>query len=513
MIKRLSHTFPAFILFIACIVFSWNFTQRYDLPLHDEALYAEGWILGNGWSPLYGLLYKCLNFVTSSRVLSFSIWLFTLTFLILPFTIYSMCRKLDLGTVSSSVIGFICLLAPWNFPSEPKLQLFNFCFLGLALLVRWSDIKNEIIKSGIFYSLLVTSLYFRADNLIVLGCFFLYDLLLSIQDRNYFFPLKILGVLSIPVSLFWMWFGSPSHPVRNYHAFLDHFYWRNVHHLKGVVDFSSRPVLEVLYEFFDHSKSIAEAYSAQPAYVLIHFKNNLFQFHETFFNNFSLLLNAPLILVFAFFVLVILFQGKKNLITNVSHNFPDFLVFSIAIFVKCFIVSILLQPQPKYSFEMNAVILVGIAFALEKMRRKINGPNLYLFLGLPCLLFFHPFEQRQFSLEFNQRDAVKFVNDWMKENKMRVIIANKGPATWISGPTFINLHVERKYDEAIRSRMKEFLDNQQVDGVILEPDYRRLLSGHALGKAWNEFEFNPGAYGFQLVNKSPDGNLMIYARK
>src|SRR5690606_30896913 len=95
------------ILVLFCLYFSKDYIIRFNLPMHDEALYASGNTQILGWSPLYPFMYQILHFFTDDKIQSFKIMLFSLSFIATPLISYFFSRKLKFSIIQSLTIALI----------------------------------------------------------------------------------------------------------------------------------------------------------------------------------------------------------------------------------------------------------------------------------------------------------------------------------------------------------------------------------------------------------------------
>lgn len=506
---------PFFLLLISGIIFSFNFQNRFDPPLHDETVYAKGSIYYHGgWGPLYSFVYLCLNSLTVSPLDSFHIILLFLTFFITPVLVYFIAQKLSFSRRESFILGFISMIAFWNFPSEPKIQLFNLCFILTAVLIRWASSATNI-KLSIFYFIMGASLFIRQDNLIIIGVFIFYDFLLLMKNWSWkSFSTIILSIFASFSSLFFF-MQSPFDSRRSLYAFLDHFGWRNGARLHFLLPKEKDPFTEIL-NYFHNPSTLKDAFLARPSHVLEHLLNNLSELHLPIIKNFTFILGLPSTILWLIFLIVfVLISCKEKPVDNILKKESAVLGLSIAL--KCIFVSLILQPWPKYSFELNIVLLFLIAYFIKyfKKRFSVKQKADFLFLGIPLLLIFTNFQAKVFSNNFDINTTLKLLSKIKEESVVRTTLCNGGISMWLDNmkTSSLSLNLVRDYDQIIKKDLNLFFEQAEIDLIVLESDYRWMISHHGLQMEFKHFEENFSKYGFSLVHGKPTEGLAIYKRE
>jgi hypothetical protein len=503
---------PYFILIISCLLFSLDFRARFDLPIHDESVYAQGLYSSLfGWAPLYQLSYFILNSFTNSLMDSFDIILFSFTFILFPSAIYGLARKINFSPEISAIVAFICLISPWNFPVDPKVEIFNMTWLALALIIRLGNLQASW-RLLLFYFMMVISLYLRQDNFVVLFIVSLYDLIEFIRNRTWRKIVYLLLTIIITLGFCYTFFKHfPFDSSRSWYAFRDHFRWRNASALTQLIAGEGN-IYDKINIFFKGAQSIPEAFLARPDFVARHFLNNAVDFVPGFFANFKLLLNPSPFFIWLFLILMLWILNrtdKQN--TTLPHIIP---VAGIAFFIKALTMAILLQPSGKYIFEANIAFLFGTCWFIGRLK-PLSVPRFlnYCYLILPFLLFFHPFKQKQLENKFDIRQTLQFLQQESTQKPIKVIISVDGISNWLSKPRPIDLWNDRHYDQGIKNDMNLFLLEQKVDTIVFDPNLRWLLSEITLKNAFTTFEEKHKEFGFYLLKGRAFEGLTIYRRK
>lgn len=508
MIRLFRQHYPLILLLISGLIFSFNFANRYDLPIHDESLYANGnFTIANGWAQLYQLMYFILNPVTASPVLSFDIILFSFSFIFLPLAVYSFARAMDITKPVSSVIAFLCLLSPWNFPSDPKVQVFNFTLIALAAILRLR-VPNPLKGRLLSYFVLILSVYSRQDNLIILIFLSLYDSIYFIRTKQPVLILKLfLGGALFSLALYLFFHGSPFDPNRSWKAFLDYFRWRNASELAPLLS-GQGTIFEQLHSFLNGADSIIEAFIAQPRLVTLHFYKNFVELLPVLINNFAPLLNFP---QWIFWPLIVLVTLASNQHPEKKPLRAEHLIWIGAFCLKAFAIALLLQPMGKYVFEFNIAFLFMAGFWLSRYRLIGRGTRLSLSLFfLPLLLFSHPFDQKQLQYEFSMRATQVFLRSQDQVSPIKKIISIDGFYNWLKTPHPVDIWNNRGEDLLIKKNLKEFLVKHKVDTIIMEPHLRWQIQQVDLTGPFLKFEQSPEEYGFKILLNRPDEKLTIY---
>lgn len=475
------------------------------LPFYDESLYAIGATTFDGWSSLYGFIYSVLNRVFTSPVQSFYFLNSFISFYLVPILVYLLCRKIKFSQIQAVLFSLISLLAPWNFPSEPKLQVLNYCFLVWGFLLR--DRK----RLASFYFILTLSLFLRTDNIIILLTFYIFDLYQSIKDKQFksillstFFG----AILFSSLSLMWSFPFSSS---RNYLAFHDHFSWRNESFLIQNLYTPGSSRFDQVKDFFHADYSLAKAIVNQPDASLMHFKNNLLDLPKSFLDCYKLLTTLPISVFYIFFLIIFIFNISSETQTLKKETYIDFGVFTLAIIIKCLSTSILLQPWYKYIFEATLLTLMFLCLSILIHSKWTLKPR--LIVALPLLGLFLSFKTKEivFHADVDLRIILHYVKEYEKIAPIRFGFSNTFMAGWYHRK-FFGHAPNRLIDDEILKDFSNFLFKNQIDMVIIEPQFRYLYSHTKLKSQWENFEAEPTKYGFCLLINDTLSHFAIYVR-
>ena len=516
MLGRLRNHLPLIMLLLTALLLSYNFTARFDLPLHDEALYARGLYKDNGgWGPLYQLTYFLLNQVTNSRILSFHILFFVLTFILLPLFGYGFARKLGYGPLSSSSLALYMLFSNWNYPVQPKIQIFNFVIFILAFLIRWSEVLREKTRLYLFYSIMILLVFCRQDNSIILAGFLLWDLFKLLRKKEIKPLISLLLVNGLAALAFWLIFGNPFGTERSWFAFRDHFLWRNNDFFAA--DLASGISFETSIErFFNGATSIREALFNNPLPVLTHFLKNLLQLPLTLMGNFVPVVHDEFVffwtLIFYGFLIIMIYWDKTPSHPIHPEIKTDFKIVFSLICLKCLITATLLQPWSKYVFEINFFLFVLLLNFLARFQSAHKALAHLLPLSFPLLLLLHPFKRDLFKNEISISHATQTYQKLIKHHPIQFTMANFGVLEWMGESNYFNLYVDTKHDEDLKLGMEHFLKKSGLQLVILDPDYRRLIKNRGFEAQFHDFELRPEAFNFQRVEGVPLEGLSMYLK-
>ena len=498
---------PLILLILAGVVFSFNYMDRYDLPLHDEALYSVGnYSFMPNWGPLYQFVYFVLNKLTGSYIDSFYILLYSLTFFILPLSIYVFCQRLKFSPNTSSLIAGISLLSYWNFPSNPKIQVFNFSFLLLALISRTKNKPNYLS-----YTLITASLFIRQDNLILLVFLLGWDGLNYLRKKEFKYIIAATGTILIVFLLGTTIFKYPFHNSRTWLAFRDHFYWRN----EKVFErdkLQSLSINQSEKRLFGENSSLLEAYKTHPELLNTHFLQNLYELPHNFIRNFNLVIldghhNGSKSTFFLYFLIfTLLITAKRN------GPLPlDIIPISMGLFIKCLLIAILLQPMDKYIFELNVIFLIILSYLVTKINSQYRWKDLpYISIPLVVLLFFS-YKEPVFREEVSLNEIVLKIREIDQKNKIKSTLSNMGVHHWSDLKcSNLNLWVNRGFDFEIKKDIKKFLEDRQIDVIVLEPNMRNLIKDVGLDSFFNQFEEHYHEMGLELIYGVPSEGASIY---
>jgi hypothetical protein len=264
--------YPLLILILCCFIYTYNYSSRLILPLDDETVYVQGLFRSNPeWGPLYSLYYFILNFFTGYPFWSLYINYFLLTFIFIPSAFYLTLRNLNFNIKSASLAGFIALVSLWNYPSDTKVQIFNFLFILLAFNIRWLFDKKQKDGRLFFYIILSVLVFARFDNLIIIVISLIWDFIFY---KNKIKTLLFLPILVMIISLGVLIFGNIFLKERSLHIFLDHFYYNNPEIFSSYTKaFIPKEIAQS--EVFNHPKSIFSIILKSPKYFFIHVYKNL----------------------------------------------------------------------------------------------------------------------------------------------------------------------------------------------------------------------------------------------
>lgn len=488
-------------LMITGLLLSVNFIDRFDLPIHDEAMYARAlYRYTFGWGPLYQFVYHLLNGLTGSRVQSYDLILFSLTFFLLPLSTYSLSRSIGLDRVASAGVGLASLLAPWNYPSSPKIQIFNFTLLAFAFVIRWRW-NRGIWGMLLFYSFLVASIFCRQDNLPIFAGFLLWDSIQLIRTQKWKWLSSIL-ICNLALWMVGLWlFQSPFNQKRSWLAFRDHFLWRNKEYFEQATK-QGLPMDGVLQSFFHQAKSLGEGIRARPVEVFKHFTNNVADLPASIWDNFHLITNSSvwgLVLTNLLILFLLLKRPQSVTETKPKADRIEVILFMVLIGSKSIIISTLLQPWSKYIFEVNLLIILALAWGLRRWEFKILPNKVWFTLLFPFCLLFHQFSTPVFTNEINLRKTVRILEEMNKQTPFQNTMCNFGVSKWSTLPDCFNIYTDRSRDQKIRRDFSQFLKTSGLDLVVLDPDYRRLIAYTGFEKEFRDLETAPDRFGFKKV--------------
>ena len=509
--------YPLLILILCCLIFTYNYSSRLILPLDDETVYVQGMFRSNPeWGPLYSLYYYILNFFTGYPFWSLYINYFLLTFVFIPSAFYLTLRNLNFNIKSSSLAGFIALVSLWNYPSDTKVQIFNFLFILLAFNIRWYFDKNN--KDGrLFYYLILSLLVFaRFDNLLIIVFSILWDLFFN---KNRLRTLLFIPLVVVVIYVGVIVFGNIFLKERSLHIFLDHFYYNNPEVFASYTK-SFIPKEIAQFEFFNHPKSIFSIMINFPKYFFSHvFKNFLllpkqlpflFSFSLKDQWNYKFLLKP----FFAFFCIYVFSFGitKENFYKT---NYKELLLFSLAFGIKCFAVSLILDWWIKYFFELSLVFIIWISlgfFYLHKIKfndcfYKIKKHLVYLnflWILLPFTFLAYKFYVVNPVEEVRLQDVLEVLRVENEKKPVKNIIS--GHAIIYYSNLKLNpfsLFFDRQFDLKVRASLKDFLASEKIDTVVLYNEERRRLALVGFKESFLDFENYPENYGFVRVYDNP----------
>jgi hypothetical protein len=505
--------YPLLILILCCLIFTYNYSSRLILPLDDETVYVQGLFRSNPeWGPLYSFYYFILNFFTGYPFWSLYFNYFLLTFIFIPASFYLTLRNLNFNVKASSLAGFIALVSFWNYPSDTKVQIFNFLFILLAFNIRWYFDKYN--RDGRFYFYLILSIlvFARFDNLIIILISLVWDFLFS--------KAKLKTLLYVPMIVLIVWsgvfiFGNIFLKERSLHIFLDHFYYNNPEVFSSYTK-AFVPKELALAEVFNHPKSILSIVINNPTYFFSHVYKNfllipkqlpfLFSFSLKDQWNYKFLLKP----YFAFMcVFVFSFSiTKKNFM---ALNFREIYLFTFAMLVKCFTVSLILDWWIKYYFELSLVFIIWVSITLfylhkirfndffSKYKIKLQFLN-YLWLLLPFTFLAYKFYVVNPVEEVRLQDVLEVLN--IEDKKMPVKNIISGHAIIYYSNLKLNpysLFFDRQFDAKVHASLKEFLLSEKIDTVVLYNEERRRLAQVGFKESFLAFEDHPENFGFTKV--------------
>lgn len=504
-------------LILISILYSLEITDRFDLPLFDESLYAQGrYNRLRDWGPAYQLAYFILNSITNSRIESFYIMTYLISFLFIPIIIYALSYRFTKSIETSSIIAIWSIVSSWNFPTDPKIQLFNFCLIGLAFLIRNPSSKYHDIRNYLSYIILTFSLFCRTDNMIILAVIFIYDSYQNFKLKSYKSIIPAICLPSITYMTCLFQFGSPFKSTRTWFAFADHFFWKNGEYFKEQIE-NNIAVHTAINHFFNGAQTIGGAVIAQPLKVTKHFFLNLMTLPESILKNFGILyfgwLSVPLFLIFIF---ILLSREQEEVLIQDNKQKSEFKLLAIALTLKCLATGLLLQALPKYIFEINILIILIFVCYIPKLKfipKRIVNVSIIVFI---TILMVSPFinKQKAFKHKFQMNDALRIIENIKQKRPIRMSLCSDAFITWSSIQTpMINLWPDRSYDARIKENLKQLLKQEKVDLIIMEGSHRYLMRIQGYGAQWADFETNWNNYGYDLVYRENPNTLSIYTRQ
>lgn len=576
--KTAAKYYSLFTLIICSWVYSWGFYERFPYVNGDEPFYARGhYKHAPDWGPIYHLYYHILNNITESSFISVYYNHVILTFILIPLVTFVTLRNLKFSIESSSAAGLIALLSHWNYPSDSRVQIFNYIILLLAFNIRWI-LKKEWhfrklhINLGhfFFYIILALSLYIRQDNIIILAITILWDTWhTSHKSSMLVHILSCLTIYFIGKDFFGNTYSNP----RTVEIFLDHLYFsnRDLYSNFTKAQIPSRVFMNIHYK---NPSNLWEIITNQPSYFFLHIWRNIVALPSEIGLIFSLKLgtqwNYPLIPKLIFIVLFFSTLPESNSYSEQKRDsflWKEIQLISLALTIKCLFITILLSWWIKYYTELQIIAIIWAAIILhaikysEPFKAKI-AKQWSLFVGhLSSILVFimkHVIlQKRKVNQFFNRVKAEKIMTSPFRElfedlsvskfmwlclplvfllyiydntdpnqdknfhkiyeallrehsyRPIKIVISNDEIYMHPKAKyTNINLWVDRQYDHQIKSNMKKFLKDANVDTILMHPRLRYSLKEVGLQNAFKHFEENYDQYGYQVVFASPNDQVI-----
>ncbi|GEM_PF-5938601 len=503
---------------LVSFIYSYDIRDTYDLPVFDETLYVQGrYNVFTDWGPLYQYCYYILNKITNSRIDSFYIMLPLLSFILVPLAIYFLSLRFIKEKSTSCILAIWSMLAQWNFPSDPKIQIFNFCLISLGFLARVSNSKFSFIGKCFSYFIFSMSIFCRTDNIVILITVLCFDLYWYLKEKKIKESILAFAVPTITYISFLFIFGSPFSPTRTWYAFIDHFSWKNPEYFREQIN-NGVGIYNALNVFFDGASSIPEAFINRPIEVTLHFFKNLLTLPNSLLNNFKFLyLGQYSLLFFLLLIFILLSNDNSKIKHQEKKNSFEFYLFITAITLKVFVTAILLQALPKYIFELNIIILFSIAYfaptikesLILKTRNIATLVFIFLLIISPFLLK-HPVYKHRFPINLTLEKTQQII----KDRPVNLILCNDAFLTWTnSSIPMINLWADHRHDELIKNDLKLFLNKMKVDLIIIEDIHRHLTELQGFKHQWLNFENNWEDYGYDLYFRDQNNTISIYVAR
>lgn len=480
-------------LILSIVIYSYNFTSRLNLSLNDEAIY----ILGDqasypGFGPFYLAYYQLLKYFIASPIELFYLQNFFISLIAFPFSIYLLLNSIHLNSLRTFLITTVATLAYWNFPSDNKVQIFNFIYLVIIFIYFWPK------KRLLFYLGLTLSLFIRQDNLILLIVFLIFDHL-----KYYLIPL-----ISFPI--FSLIFSNPFSKIRSLDTFIDHLYFSNLKHQQFQIPDNIH--YKVFFQkFLNHPQSLLDIVINHPEVISRQVIHNLKQSPEGIIQifslglktNFSYPLYSAAILILMFIVAA--FYKTEN---KIEINQPT-KIFLSALFIKCILTCLLLSWWTKYSFELFFILMILFFIIADRIVKKTSKQSLAMTaLIFPLIFVGYKFIPYQGTQNVALKQSIQKINNLLIPNQHLNLFAPNNLKAYLHTPVKI-------FDPLVKTHDYDLLRNghftlEQFSIIILPNQYQIDLENVGINITQSVYQLDPDIF---VINHEQHSNLIFVYKK